>query len=344
MARTTKTRKTPTPKRDVAQEIADRVLQALAEGCAPWRKPWKGTSAPHNPASGTRYRGINIWLTLMTMWDRGYNSPVFLSLKQAGEVAAKAWKAKGVKVERGQGRWAKNWFFVDGPNAGEMVRGVRQGQSQANGCGGTTVVLWKPWSKEVEVDGVRKEESGVVLRTYTVFNLEQCEDIVQEYFRERETIREFAPIERCEDIVNGFEVKTVHGGASAHYTPSQDTITLPPKNSFESDEEYYGTRFHEMAHATGHPSRLGRKGVRPGMWKPVHTYAEEELIAEMASAILASEAGIDAVTHDNSVAYLRGWASKIQEDPRVVLRAAQAAQKAADLILGAQVAEQAEAA
>ena len=101
-----------------------------------------------------------------------------------------------------------------------------------------------------------------------------------------------------------------------------------------ADENYYGTLFHELTHSTGHKSRLARKGIVDADASfGDDKYGREELVAEMGAAFLCGHAGIDN-TLDNSAAYLAGWLKIIKGDPKLVIQAAGAAQKAADLILG----------
>jgi antirestriction protein ArdC len=103
---------------------------------------------------------------------------------------------------------------------------------------------------------------------------------------------------------------------------------MPKKESFESEEEYYSTLFHELAHSTQHLGRLDRDKN-----KEDHAYSKEELVAEMTSAMLCGVAGIEKKTIDNSAAYVRNWSKKFKDNEKMVVEAAQKAQKAADYIL-----------
>ena len=57
-------------------------------------------------------------------------------------------------------------------------------------------------------------------------------------------------------------------------------------------------------------------------------------MAEMGAAFLCGHTGIDAETVGNSAAYINGWLRAIKQDPKLVISAAGAAQKAVDHILG----------
>ncbi|CAL2075213.1 ArdC family protein [Tenacibaculum sp. 190524A02b] len=123
---------------------------------------------------------------------------------------------------------------------------------------------------------------------------------------------------------------------SAFYSPVSDSIKLPELNAFDSANAYYATLFHEYIHATGAKHRLNREfGKKFGDKQ----YAREELIAEIGSIFLCTQAGIIWQTHQNHEAYLNGWLSVlnyIEKDSTLILRASAQAQKAADYILNIQ--------
>ena len=129
------------------------------------------------------------------------------------------------------------------------------------------------------------------------------------------------------------EPPTYGPGNKAAYYPIQDLVTMPDLQLFDSSEEYYSTFFHELAHSTGHLSRLNRNEVAGVNFFGSHDYSKEELVAEMTAAFLCGETGILPATIENSAAYLQSWATKFKEDKKMVVYAAAAAQKAADFIL-----------
>jgi antirestriction protein ArdC len=170
-----------------------------------------------------------------------------------------------------------------------------------------------------------------MIRYYKVFNAEQTEGI--DYPKPPE--RDFNPIEEAEKILAGMPNRPAitHGEARAYYRPSEDRVNLPPQGSFTSDEAYYSTLFHELAHATGHASRLDRKEITEVNLFGSHDYSKEELVAEMGSAYLCGASGISPQTIDNQAAYIHGWLRKLRDDQKFVVLAAAKAQKAADYIL-----------
>lgn len=229
-------------------------------------------------------------INVFLLASRGYGSPHWLTYKQATE--------RGGHVRKGQH--------------------------------GAKVVFWKIGKREVEhADGEAIDRKSVLLRYYTVFNLEQCEGIAAP-----EAVRVVNPIEECERIVHGMpDLPAIEQDGRAWYRPSTDTVGIPARNAFESAEGYYSTLFHELTHSTGHPKRIGREGIEKLNTFASETYSKEELVAEMGAAMLCGVAGIERLTLPNSAAYLKSWTDVLKGDSRMVISAASQAQKAADYIL-----------
>jgi DNA-binding phage protein len=116
---------------------------------------------------------------------------------------------------------------------------------------------------------------------------------------------------------------------SAFYNRSNDEITLPKIEQFESGKEFYYTALHEMAHSTGAEGRLSRKkGERFGD----ATYAKEELVAELSSAIVGRDLGLDVVPQQQNAAYMKSWLGAIENDPKYILSILQDVNKASNMI------------
>lgn len=223
-------------------------------------------------------------------------------------------------------------YWVTYKQAKELGGEVRKGEKA------TKIIFWKILEKDVvKGDGTTGVDKIPLMRYYNVFNVEQCDGL--EVPEPQPEPSGFDPIEAAEQIWEGWEGRPTlnHGGSEAYYRPTTDSIQMPKPEDFESPEAYYGTLFHEMGHATGHESRLARKGVTDPIMFGSHTYSQEELIAEITSLLVCGAVGIEQ-TFDNSVAYIQTWRERIKEDgPQVVIRAAQQAQKAADLLVGSPV-------
>ena len=197
-------------------------------------------------------------------------------------------------------------------------------------------VFWKLFDKADQTDPSKRERIPV-LRHYNVFNVEQTEGV--EYPKAEVPTFTHDPIAEAERIAHAMPQPPTITNADerrAFYRQETDTVNVPPLARFEKAAEYYSTLFHELTHATAHPSRLNRKTEGPQGFGSVN-YGREELIAEMGSAYLCGKAGILDETADNSAAYLDGWRALIKADRRAVVLAAGAAQKAVDYITPAPV-------
>lgn len=161
---------------------------------------------------------------------------------------------------------------------------------------------------------------------YQLYSIDQLRDVPEQTVSNQ-------ILKKPEEILanSPVQVPLISGGNSAYYLPLKDVIHLPNMQDFISSEHYYSTWFHELSHATGHASRLGR--FTNEIFINRETYAEEELIAEFSAAFLCGECGISN-THDQSTAYIAGWKKAIKKDPDAMVKAISFAQRATDLILG----------
>jgi antirestriction protein ArdC len=283
---------------DVYQAVTDRILEALDAGTVPWRRPLKRTAAgdgfPKSLASGKRYRGVNVFLLALTAWTKGYDSDYWATFNQV--------KEKNAHVRKGE----KSSF----------------------------VVFWKELTVTDQASG--EEKKIPMLRYYNVFNAKQCEGLAApDVLPTDEAAEPFEQLAECEKIVTGYpRPPTIeHVGHRACYIPAQDKIEIASPDRFENRERYYAVLFHEIAHSTGHPSRLDREDAMSPTFGDA-SYSKEELVAELGAAFLAAAGGISPPTIDQSAAYIDGWRKKLQGDKKLVVQAAGAAQRAADHVLG----------
>ncbi len=282
------------------------MIAALERGTVPWHRPWSASTGgrPKSLSTGRPYTGINTWLLSLTSFERGYTSPWWGTFRQIKELGGT----------------------------------VKKGQNRENGSGATYITLWKTFTpKDAQADpDTGQVRQASVARLYSVFNAGQTEGLPARYYPQPGS--EPAQIERAEDAIGAYLAqprapKLDHdGGSRAFYKIGADEIHLPTPSSFESADHYYATAYHEMVHSTGHPSRLdipesGNNHFGDGK------YSREELRAEMAAAFLAAETGLDSGLFDNSASYINSWLEELRSDRKLVIAAASAGQKAADLVL-----------
>jgi antirestriction protein ArdC len=202
----------------------------------------------------------------------------------------------------------------------------KKGGQVKKGESGTLVIFWK-WVNKKDKESGEIIDSFPILRYYTVFNVEQCDGV--EYPKNPEL--EFTPIESAEKIISGMPKKPEikYNGIKAYYDKNCDSITIPEQKIFKTVEGYYATLFHELAHSTGHHSRLNRD--LSGFFGS-EKYSKEELIAELSSAMLCGIVGIQPEIIDNSTAYIQNWLKVLKSDSKFVISASASAQKACDFI------------
>ena len=327
---------------DVYRIVTDKVREMLKKGVAPWRKSWKmlgvGGGFPCNLRSKKDYRGVNIMILAMESMFKGYQSKYWVTFNQAKELAG--YERKEITIKKGKRSWLKKiwvWPEAKGGKAADPHHGVKKGEK------GTQVVFFRFRDWETEDEGGNEVTKRIpLLRYYTVFNLDQTIGLKvpkDELADAMEVVPEMEPIRAAELLLQESVAQPTvgHGGDSAYYQVRNDHVQLPEKNQFEDAEAYYSTRFHELGHSTGHESRLARDEVLTATFFGSEDYSREELVAEFTAAYLCSIAGIEnSRTIENSAAYLQHWIKKLDENPKWIVSAAAAAQKATDYILGVQ--------
>ena len=108
---------------------------------------------------------------------------------------------------------------------------------------------------------------------------------------------------------------------------STDEIVLPIRKQFVSTAEYCSTLFHELAHSTGHPTRLNRIDKVAAFGSDV--YSKAEIVAEIGAAALVNHVGLETSTSfRNNAAYIQNWLSALKDDKRFIVSAAGKAEKA----------------
>ena len=247
---------TASPRTDVYTRVTDRIIADLEQGVRPWMKPWNVANAAERSTrplrhSGTPYRGINVLLLWGEAMAKGYLSAMWMTYKQADELGAH----------------------------------VRKGEQ------GSMVVYADRFTKtETNDQGEEIGQDIVFMKAYTVFNVEQIEDLPTHYYTKPEPKGEpLQLIASAEAFFAATGATFRHGGNRAYYAPGLDLIQLPPLAAFTDAQSYAATKAHELTHWTAHPSRLARVlGKRFGD----DPYAAEELIAELGAAFLCADLGI----------------------------------------------------
>lgn len=292
------------------EALSDMFLKSLEEEKLPWNQPWvdkiPGFGTHHNPITRTKYRGLNAVILWAVAMEKGYSDPRWCTYKQAQE--------RGWQVRKGtKGCHIEFWCVYD-------VEAKKK-------------LSWGEAARLIEAHPEKETVLVPCSHVYTVFNGSQIAGIPELPAAhhsppafQNELLSRFA--QRYMEV----ESITLHEGASAFYSPSSDSITMPPREDFISELAYYDTLYHECAHSTGVEARLGR-GLE-GESSP-EEYAVEELRAEIAGAFLLSETGarVPESISENNRAYVQSWAEKVKQDPTILFQAIKAANAICDYVV-----------
>lgn len=278
-------------------EITEKIITELEAGRVPWVQPWAAAATevalamPKNALTRHRYGGINVLILWASTVEHGFSGHNWLTFRQA--------LALGGHVRKGER--------------------------------GTTIMYadhFVPISERKRASETGEEARSIpFLKRFTVFNLDQCT-----LPEEVPTLAPLLPTSliepRVESLIRASGVDFRIGGDRAYYAPTQDYVQVPPPQAYFEPINWHRTALHELAHASGHPTRLNRdlSGSRGSK-----EYAFEELIAEMSSAFCCASLGIGpTVRHAD---YIGSWLEVLREDNRAILRAASQASRAADYLL-----------
>jgi len=282
---------------DLYQEITNRMIAELSAGRVPWRKPWKSdNNLAISHTTGKPYSLLN---QIMLHWRPGE----YITFKQCSE--------EGGKVRYGEkGKMIVFWKWVDKKD-------------------GDTILM---------PDGREIIEQVPILKYYTVFHIDQCDGIQPKWQKPFDPDTTLSPDDRAEEIISNYVARSgvkfiSRVGNEAFYRPSDDTVVVPAISQFTDVSLRYSLCLHELSHSSGHPSRLNRITDIAAFGS--EEYSKEELVAEMGSAFLMSIAGLETrESFRNSAAYIQGWLKALNDDKRLIVAAAGAAQKAVEYILG----------
>jgi len=194
------------------------------------------------------------------------------------------------------------------------------------------VIFWK-WSEKEDPQSNEIKKVSII-RYYTVFNVDQCNDLPEERIPVIENDGKM-DVAELEFIIEEMPKRPpiVHKENQAYYHPVKDFINMPKMNNFKDTESYWGVLFHELIHSTGHSTRLNRKEIVERTTFGTEPYSMEELVAEIGACYLKSYCGIGSKDFENNVAYIQQWLKKLRDDKRLIVYSSAKAQRAVDYIL-----------
>lgn len=319
---------------DNLQKFAEMMSNIITKAKSKnWTQGWLGVKGtilglPQN-ITGRTYSGGNSFFLMADTSEKGYNTPVYMTFKQA--------KDRNLHV-----------------NAGEKSVPIFKWGLSIKDENGKTV-------SEEDYNAMSKEERDKFSvrpypKVYHVFNIDQTnlsevnkkkyDAIVARFKAPDEEVKDSKGMYINDALDRMFKEKAWHcdirydkPSSRAFYVPSQDFIVLPMKEQFNIGKtaeevyrdgmEYYSTALHEMAHSTGHESRLNRQFGA----KRTDGYAHEELIAEMTAALVGSTMGFDKKILENNANYLKGWLENLKRNPESITTIMSDVGKASDMII-----------
>lgn len=315
------------------QRFAEMLIKRMEEMQKDWHKGWIGGGSmfglPQN-ISGRTYEGSNAFLLFLHTAGNGYKAPVYMTYGQLYKEGAHVLKGeKAVPVFK--------WGFSIKDKDGKKVT-----EEEFNNM----------------TDDEKKEcKRRPFLKIYPEFNIDQTNmsevnkekyDAVVSQFRKTDvqTITDGMYVNKAIDRMMEKQewvckIQYDKEEKGAYYNPAKDIVVLPtkaqfrihpddPEECFKDGQEYYGTALHEMAHSTGHPSRLDR--LKPAAFGSPE-YAKEELVAELTSAMVGNTLGFDRRISDNNVAYLQNWTSALRKEPKFIVTVMADVNKASRIII-----------
>lgn len=315
------------------QRFAEMLIKRMEEMQKDWHKGWIGGGSmfglPQN-ISGRTYEGSNAFLLFLHTASNGYKAPVYMTYGQLHKEGAHVLKGeKAVPVFK--------WGFSIKDKDGKKVT-----EEEFHNM----------------TDDEKKEcNRRPFLKIYPEFNIDQTNmsevnkekyDAVVSQFRKTDvpTITDGMYVNKAIDRMMEKQewvckIQYDKEEKGAYYNPAKDIVVLPtkaqfrihpddPEECFKDGQEYYGTALHEMAHSTGHPSRLDR--LKPAAFGSPE-YAKEELVAELTSAMVGNTLGFDRRISDNNVAYLQNWTSALRKEPKFIVTVMADVNKASRIII-----------
>jgi antirestriction protein ArdC len=280
------------------QEITDKIIDELEADRVPWVQPWGKTTAsaplgvPKNASTKRRYSGINIIILWSAVIERGFSGQNWLTFRQALGLGGHVRKG-----EKGTPVVYADRFIPDG----ERRRAEEEGD---------------------------EPQAIPFLKRFTVFNTDQCDDLPADVAGAVAPMPEGLILPQAEALIRATGADFRIGGDRAYYSPSEDFVQVPPPEAFFEPVNWHRTALHELGHWSGAKHRLHRD--LSGYFGS-SLYAQEEMVAEMASAFVCASLGIvPTVRHTD---YLGAWLDILRENNRAIIRAASAASKAADYLL-----------
>lgn len=315
----------PSAEKRALERFTELMIKKISSIKGDWKKPWftENFMAWPKNLSGREYNGMNALMLMLLCEENNYKLPVFCTFQ----------RVSGLNYSTDRQGNHKPLTDANGERLPQVS--VLKGEKSFPVFITTFTVVDKETKEKIKMEDYRKlspEEQKKYsvypkLNVHNVFNvaqtnLREARPELYEKLCERNNLKRpaslddekmaFAPLdEMIEKKLWVCPISLEHQD-SAYYSIAKDAIVLPEKSQFINGESFYGTLLHEMTHSTGAEGRLDR--IKPAAFGSKE-YAREELVAELGSALVASQYGITKTIKEDSAQYLGSWLDVLKESP-----------------------------
>lgn len=317
------------------QTFADMIIDRMEViEASNWKKGWTDGEAmiglPQN-VTGRVYTGSNAFLCQLHTMKKNYKVPVYFTHKQIRDLGAHPKKGEksipifkwGLSIynrETGKKATLKEYDSLPKEERDEKYKVIPY------------LKIFNEWNiEQTNLEEVNKEKYDALLSKFEAKEIKDDNGMYSNAAIDQMLASQswVCPVEYTQQ------------NPSALYNKTRDVIIVPRKDQFnisdtpeeiyKDGEEYYSSLIHEMAHSTGHESRLNR--LSPDGKFGGDEYAKEELVAELTAAMVGSALGFDSRIRDNNTAYLKSWMSALKKEPKFLLSVMSDVNKASAMVI-----------
>lgn len=317
------------------QMFADMIIDRMEViEASNWKQGWTDGEAmiglPQN-VTGRVYTGSNAFLCQLHSMKNNYKVPVYLTFPQLKDLGAFPKKGeKSIPIFK----WG---FSIHNRETGEKATleeydSIPKEERDKKYKVIPYLKIFNEWNiDQTNLEEVNKEKYDALLSKFEAKEIKDDNGMYSNAAIDQMLASQswVCPIEYTQQ------------NPSALYNKSKDVIIVPRKDQFnisdtpeeiyKDGEEYYSSLIHEMAHSTGHESRLNR--LSPDGKFGGEEYAKEELVAELTAAMVGSALGFDSRIRDNNTAYLKSWMSALKKEPKFLLSVMSDVNKASAMVI-----------
>ena len=289
-----RTNATPAKKQavDVYKEVTKRIVMRLSEGDIPWRKPWNAPFKEDiiNYKSRKAYNGINRFIL-----SQPGEYLTFNQCKEAGGHIVKG--AKGNLI-------VKYGFFVPKEDKQKAEQLKKEGKDISH--------LEIPYLKHDWVYHISQTE-GVKSLCQTseakpaLNPVDLADFIVEQFCKSQGVILKEENVDYC------------------NYDEIGRTITIPLKNQFRTEEEWYDRVFALLVQVSVEDARPAKTAESAKV-----NQIKEELVIEIGASMILNAVGLTRQeASENTQAKCQEWIAQMNRDTRLIVSASSQAEKIA---------------